>query len=315
MKRLMCAFVSIATLGATPAALAREDDAIAPPPGGASNDPPNELVATAETPGTPYDMALPRVPVVTDAVATAAASSPGGADVGRAGADVGPVRSGPVLSSLPPNASVSAAPAVPPPPAVSVSPPVGTSDARLTPTTAAVDKPFRDELPTAAAAVATGPMASASNTAASNTAASNTAASNTAAPYTDGAAAASPPRVVSVKPASRVLTNRRRVSDRGVGSAPVRRRTKPSMGGLNSAETRLVRRESGGRTSAKNPRSSAFGIGQLTTANRVQHGRRCRVHPNTRSRAGQLCMMRSYIRSRYGSADRALAHHLRRGWY
>ena len=88
-----------------------------------------------------------------------------------------------------------------------------------------------------------------------------------------------------------------------------------SYAGGSGAEAAIIRRESGGRTTAKNPRSSAFGLGQLTVGNRVKYGSRCGSGASTTSRPAQLCMLRSYIRDRYGSAARALAFHRRHGWY
>lgn len=83
----------------------------------------------------------------------------------------------------------------------------------------------------------------------------------------------------------------------------------------SDAQRVIVRRESHGNPHAQNPRSSAFGCGQLLTATRVVHGRRLGIDPNTRHPAEQMRLMSSYIDDRYGSDWAALAHKNRTGWY
>ena len=85
--------------------------------------------------------------------------------------------------------------------------------------------------------------------------------------------------------------------------------------GLSYAESIIVGRESRGLSGAKNPRSSAFGLGQLLSGNRAQYAPRCGTSASTRNPGGQLCMMRAYINDRYGSAARALAFRRSHGWY
>lgn len=86
-------------------------------------------------------------------------------------------------------------------------------------------------------------------------------------------------------------------------------------GGLSDAEWYIISRESGGRTNAQNPTSTAFGLGQLLIANRQYYGRILGVSPNTTDYAAQLQMFRMYVADRYGTADNAArfwaAHH----WY
>lgn len=86
-------------------------------------------------------------------------------------------------------------------------------------------------------------------------------------------------------------------------------------GGLSPAERWIIMHESGGRTSAQNPTSTAFGLGQLLIANRVHYGAILGVSPNTQDYAAQLSMFRMYVRDRYGNAENAqrfwAAHH----WY
>ena len=86
-------------------------------------------------------------------------------------------------------------------------------------------------------------------------------------------------------------------------------------GGLSYAESAIVGHESRGSTSAKNPRSSAFGVGQLLSGNRVKYAARCSTNAWTLEYTAQLCMMRAYIDDRYGSAARALAFRRSHGWY
>lgn len=77
----------------------------------------------------------------------------------------------------------------------------------------------------------------------------------------------------------------------------------------------IISKESGGKTSAKNPRSSAFGLGQLIAANRRAYGQRLGFNPDTTDFNQQLAMMREYIRERYGNARAARQFWERKGWY
>ena len=77
----------------------------------------------------------------------------------------------------------------------------------------------------------------------------------------------------------------------------------------------IIGRESRGRATAKNPRSSAFGLGQLLAGNRLKYAPRCGTTAWTANVGAQLCMMRAYIQDRYGSASRALAFRKRHGFY
>ena len=78
----------------------------------------------------------------------------------------------------------------------------------------------------------------------------------------------------------------------------------------------LISKESGGRTSAKNPKSSAFGVGQLLSANRRQYAAQLGIsNPDTTDYAEQLKMMTKYIKDRYGSPKAARTFHQQHGWY
>lgn len=89
-----------------------------------------------------------------------------------------------------------------------------------------------------------------------------------------------------------------------------------SMAGLSSAEAWIVQRESGGRTSADNPTSTAFGLGQLLYSNRVRYAAMVGASgPETTDYNEQLAMFRAYVRDRYGTAERAKAFWQAHGWY
>ena len=73
-----------------------------------------------------------------------------------------------------------------------------------------------------------------------------------------------------------------------------------------SALSQIIQRESSWNLNAKNPRSSARGLFQKMTS---IHG------PVESDAAGQAGWGLKYIRDRYGTPSRALAHHNARGWY
>jgi tape measure domain-containing protein len=88
-----------------------------------------------------------------------------------------------------------------------------------------------------------------------------------------------------------------------------------SIKGLSAAESWIVDHESGNRTTAQNPTSTAFGLGQLLIANREHYGAILGVPANTTNYAAQLSMFRMYVRDRYGTAERAEAFWKAHGWY
>lgn len=87
------------------------------------------------------------------------------------------------------------------------------------------------------------------------------------------------------------------------------------IGGTSAAEAWIISHESGGRTNAQNPTSTAFGLGQLLIANRQHYGAILGVSPNTTNAGAQLSMMRMYIRDRYGNAENAQRFWQAHGWY
>lgn len=76
----------------------------------------------------------------------------------------------------------------------------------------------------------------------------------------------------------------------------------------------IIWRESGGRTNAKNPRSSSHGLNgflrstwrNVTSRSGIRHG----LDPRS-----QILAMHHYVTRRYGSFCRAKAHHVARRWY
>ena len=76
-----------------------------------------------------------------------------------------------------------------------------------------------------------------------------------------------------------------------------------------------MRRESSLRITAKNPVSSAFGLGQLIVNNRIRLGQQMGVNPNTINPYEQVLLFRSYVEERYGTAEAALWFWDRNGWY
>lgn len=84
------------------------------------------------------------------------------------------------------------------------------------------------------------------------------------------------------------------------------------MGQLSASERYIISHESGGSTTAKNPSSTAFGLGQLLVANRRHY---LGANANTTDPGLQLKAFRGYVRDRYGNADRAAAFWRSHHWY
>jgi hypothetical protein len=85
-----------------------------------------------------------------------------------------------------------------------------------------------------------------------------------------------------------------------------------NMNQLSSSERYIIQHESGGSTTAKNPHSTAFGLGQLLIANRRHY---LGANANTTDPGLQLKAFRSYVKDRYGNADRAAAFWRSHHWY
>lgn len=90
---------------------------------------------------------------------------------------------------------------------------------------------------------------------------------------------------------------------------------KVQLGGVTAAERWIIMHESGGRTNAQNPTSTAFGLGQLLIANRRHYGAILGVSPGTTNYASQLAMFRMYVRDRYGNAENAESFWKSHHWY
>jgi hypothetical protein len=85
-----------------------------------------------------------------------------------------------------------------------------------------------------------------------------------------------------------------------------------NMSQLSSSERYIIQHESGGSTTAKNPHSSAFGLGQLLISNRRHY---LGGNAGTTDPGLQLRAFRSYVRDRYGNADRAASFWRKHHWY
>lgn len=77
----------------------------------------------------------------------------------------------------------------------------------------------------------------------------------------------------------------------------------------------IIDGESNGIPTAKNPQSSAFGIGQMIRSNRELYGKKFGFDPNTTDPQQQITMMKAYIQDRYGSPEAAAAFKRKHGWY
>ena len=85
-----------------------------------------------------------------------------------------------------------------------------------------------------------------------------------------------------------------------------------NMSSLSPAERYIVQHESGGSTTAKNPHSTAFGLGQLLISNRRHY---LGANANTTDPSLQLKAFRGYVHDRYGNASRAEAFWKSHHWY
>ena len=83
--------------------------------------------------------------------------------------------------------------------------------------------------------------------------------------------------------------------------------------GVTADEEWLITKESGWNPRAKNPKSTAFGLGQLIVANRERY--LGKENADTTNCDAQLCAFRKYVKDRYGTAKKAKEHWLKKGWY
>lgn len=89
----------------------------------------------------------------------------------------------------------------------------------------------------------------------------------------------------------------------------------PCANGATAAEKALMRHESMGWPTASNPTSSARGCSQALRSTRLRFAKVCHVSPDTLDVAGQMCILRSYVKVRYGTAERALQYRRKHGYY
>ena len=84
------------------------------------------------------------------------------------------------------------------------------------------------------------------------------------------------------------------------------------LSGTSDAEYFIIMKESGGDPTADNPRSTAFGLGQLLIDGRRHY---LGANADTTDCALQLQAFRGYVRDRYGTAENARAFWVSHGWY
>lgn len=92
-------------------------------------------------------------------------------------------------------------------------------------------------------------------------------------------------------------------------------RDKIALASLNEYERAIIEKESSFRTTAKNPKSTAFGLWQGLQSTREKYANKYGYHPNTVSAHEQIKMFRGYVSDRYGTPQRALSFHEQMGWY
>jgi peptidoglycan hydrolase CwlO-like protein len=87
---------------------------------------------------------------------------------------------------------------------------------------------------------------------------------------------------------------------------------KCDLSGTSDAEYFIIMKESGGDPTADNPRSTAFGLGQLLIDGRRHY---LGANADTTDCALQLQAFRGYVRDRYATAENARAFWVSHGWY
>jgi hypothetical protein len=84
------------------------------------------------------------------------------------------------------------------------------------------------------------------------------------------------------------------------------------LSGTSQAEYNIIMKESGGDPTADNPRSTAFGLGQLLLDLRQRY---LGANADTVDCGLQLKAFRTYVAERYGTAENAWAFWQAHGWY
>lgn len=75
---------------------------------------------------------------------------------------------------------------------------------------------------------------------------------------------------------------------------------------------KIIELESGWSSTATNPSSGAFGVGQFLGSTKAEYKAQGSESTNP---VKQIVAMGDYIKNRYGTPEKALAFHLQHGWY
>jgi uncharacterized protein YlxW (UPF0749 family) len=118
-------------------------------------------------------------------------------------------------------------------------------------------------------------------------------------------------RALEAERARRLAAHRAAVEAAGLGG-PVGRGMRCDLSGASPAELFIIGHESGGDPTAANPGSTAFGLGQLLLDMRLRY---LGVDYATTDCGRQLGAFRSYVRDRYGTAERAMSFWVAHHWY
>lgn len=84
---------------------------------------------------------------------------------------------------------------------------------------------------------------------------------------------------------------------------------------VTETELELLRRESGLRTNAQNPNSTAFGLPQMIEDQREICQNRLGISKTTTNEREQIACFRDYVTRRYGNVEKALQFRAEAGWY
>jgi septal ring factor EnvC (AmiA/AmiB activator) len=105
---------------------------------------------------------------------------------------------------------------------------------------------------------------------------------------------------------------RQRLAAQGGGRVATGSGGRCDLSGTSAAEHWIIMRESSGYPTADNPTSTAFGLGQLLLGNRILYLGQAYA---TTDCGRQMWAFRSYVRDRYGTAEKARVFWQANGWY